>query len=722
VLRPVITKGVPVTNTAARVGQLLNPTSIAIVGASDASWTTRMIANLQVSGYQGSYHFVNPRRDTVLGEPCYPTITDIPHPVDHALLLVRNTLVASALTDAAQAGVRSATSIAAGFEEAGPDGQALAAETRQICQDNGISLIGPNTAGWFNFGSGVLLSTVGFERQPVSGPIAAVCQSGGLTNAVVHSVTAKGQGIRFAVGSGNELVTKVNDYLEYFLEQEDIRVVCAIVERIPDPERFAGLARRALDDGKPILLLKLGRSSAAQVRAVAHTGAVAGADNVVDTFLRDLGVVRVSNIPEMVEAAGLLARNGIPRGPRTVFVGGSGGVGALFADEAAGTPIDLVGLGTELTADLAVLLDQPAHSILNPVDTTLLSLSKLVPATERVISSGVADIVVLEGDEPVHAVTPSGPQGTQWPSAAEREAIAAAAAAHGVFGVFLGTSGRDPSPWGVEAGQTQRLPVAHGMAGVQGLSRAIEYASRRAEVSRRPAAPRTRSGAAASLPDRAGPLSEVESKQLLQAYGIRTTVETMVSSGPEAEQAASALGFPVVLKVVSPDIPHKADVGGVIVGVSTPSGARAAYEAIMAGVGLKAPGARIDGVLVCEQVTDAVEMFVGIATDPSYGPIVVLGAGGPYIEILADTASLRPPFDVATAQRAIERLRVAPILAGSRGRPTADVAALAEAACAVGDLAADHWRRIAEMDINPLFVRAAGHGTVAGDALVVLRE
>jgi acyl-CoA synthetase (NDP forming) len=274
------------------IGKLLTPASIAIVGASDSSiWSRTMVQNLRTFGFSGSVYLVNPRRETVFNQTTYPSVSAVPERVDYALVLTPAATLPGILEDCARARVQSVTVVASGFQEAGEEGRALAAAVRSYCEEHEIALVGPNCYGFANFITRAFATRNAFEgvREPEG--IAVVSQSGGLQLAACNAAFARGVGLSFSVSSGNELVVDSNDYYEYFLGREDIKVIAGTLERIPDPRRFRSIALRAAELGKPIVLLKLGRSAAMQKLAVAHTGSVAGEDVVVDTFLRDLGVI-----------------------------------------------------------------------------------------------------------------------------------------------------------------------------------------------------------------------------------------------------------------------------------------------------------------------------------------------------------------------------------------------------------------------------------------------
>jgi acetate---CoA ligase (ADP-forming) len=705
-----------------RIHRLLNPTSIGIIGASDqTNWTRRLTNNLLAWDYPGRFHFVNRQRTTVLGRRCYSNIGEVPEQVDHAVIIVRAALVPAILEDCGSAGVHSATVIASGFEHQETESRELQSRVREICQRYGIEVIGPNTAGWLNALCPVTMVNIGLERRPVAGSVAFTCQSGGLTNALYLSMVAKGTHPVYAIGTGDELVTTSNDFYSYFLERPEIRVIGGALERIPDPVRFETIAAQAADMDKSIVLLKLGRSDAAKRRAVAHTGSLAGNDAIVDAFLKDIGVVRVDSLAELAETSRLLAAAKTPRGRRTVYIGGSGGAGALFADEARCKPLDMVALEPKVQSRISQLIAQPEDSVLNPIDLTIPGLPQLVSVASEIASADAADILVIEGEEPVQVRTQDGTYATQmWPSHDERVALASTASASGVLAVLLNTSGRDPSAIGVSA--RHPIPCLHGTDGIQALANAAwrsDFLRDRARGTHRPISGRSHIAAALGA---AGVLDEYESKQILARHGIATTRESVARSRKEAAEVANSIGYPVVLKVLSRDLPHKSDVGGVKVALTSAAEVSDAYDSVLASVARCAPEATVSGVLVTEHVSDGVEFYIGTMSDPAMGSIVVVGAGGIYVEVLDDTACARTPVTAEQALRLLQQLRAYTLMVGHRGQTRLDVDALADIVARVSRLAADLGDRLTELDVNPVFVRGPGLGALVADALVVLAE
>lgn len=704
----------------ARIGELLNPRSLALVGASDRSrWCQGFLENLTSFGpFPGPVHLVNPRRGTVLGRACYPSIAELPDPVDHAVLLVPADRVPDVLVEMGEAEVRSGTVIAAGFNEGDGSGTGLAREVVRLCARYDIALLGPNCYGFNNY-LGSLVSNYPQVTQPLAGQIGVTTQSAALGAAVADSAVSRGIRLRYLVSTGNELVTDTNDYFEYFLESRDVTVLGAVLERIPEPGRFAALARRALAAGKPIVALKLGRSAAAQRVAVAHTGSIAGVDAIADAYLRDLGVIRVDSPEELAETTGILARRAWPGGRRTAFIGYSGGAAELFAEQAEGTELELPEFAPATRDRLAQAARLDRSVIHNPFDMTADGGRKNYARIVEVLAADPAiDIVVSQGAVKRSSVPDAH---ASWRPAREA-GLMATAEQHGKYALLLETGDHQP---GIEAFPHIPAGGAHyvlGHTGVKALGKVAEYGARRAallaDTGSASEAPGQRPVLTAALQ---GIVAEREAKSVLRAYGIPTTVDMFASDREAAAEAATELGFPVVLKAASSRLSHKSEVGGVVVGLGSADDVRTAFDAVVATVARHDPAAASDGVLITRQVDDGVEFFAGIASDPVLGPVVVAGLGGVYVEVLADRGLALPPLRPERARALLEGLRSAPILHGARGRPTLDVAAFVDVLCRLGRLALDLADKVIELDINPLFVRPEGCGVVAGDALIVCR-
>lgn len=708
------------SSVSEQVRGLLNPTSIAVIGASESSvWATELVQNIWRWDFPGSVHMVHPTKRTVYGRPAYPTVADIPEPVDHALVVVRAALVPDVLRQCGERGIRSATVIAAGFSEAGEEGARLADELVAVSEEYGISVIGPNCYGFLNYPGRAIVTRNWVEEEPrAGGAISMIFQSGQLNLSACGSAFQRGIDLRYMVSSGNELVTSANDYFEYFVEDEGTRVLGGAIERIPDPRRFEKIALRALEVGKPIVLLKLGTSVVGSRIATSHTGAVAGVAEVVDTFLRELGVIQVHTIDELIETAGLLAERGWPRGARTVFLGGSGGAGEFYADMCQDTSIEFPSLSPATVGAIADLAQLPATALHNPMDLTASGFGNLATVAPLLADSGEVDVIVAQGEEPLSEEL-QGPDMVRL-LGLHMEAMNEAAA-RGAFAVFASSADRAPTTFGKQTRRAHGSVYLRGKTGVQALSHAIDYSAHRETAMARVRTlinDRERHTGSATVPG--GRFSEAAAKEVLAAAGIPTTVDISARTEEEALIAAAQIGYPVVVKIDSDAIAHKSEIGGVVLGVTGPDELRHARDGILARAKAAYPAADVERVLVCQQIDDATELIIGAVHDPAIGPVLLVGAGGVYVEILRDVALALPPVDRDTARTMLETLQTWPILAGARGRRPVAVEAVVDTVVAASKLIADLGERLVELDINPIL--ATADGAWAADALLIVKE
>jgi len=693
------------------IAALLSPRSVALVGASEASlWSRALIANFETLGFEGRLHLVHSSRREQFGRVCFPSLEAIPDEVDAAYLMTGTEAAEMVIEDCGRKGVRSAVMLTAGFREVGAEG--LERERRLVvrCRELGITLLGPNCLGFVNYRERVPAFGLLLAPPLQAGRIALVSQSGGLLLAYHRLAQQRGIGLAHTVSIGNEAMCSSSDFLREFVARDEVRVIGALLEGIRDPAGFLDAAAAALERGKPIVVLKLGRGEVGARAIAAHTGSLAGADAVVEAVFRQKGVIRVESVEQLIETCALLDVAGWPRGGRTAVVTTSGGACGLVSNLAYGTRVEIPDYAPETKQRLAQLL--PAFGTpQNPLDTTGVIVNEpglLAACVEAIAAESNYDALFINADPP----RDPGPD----PAAIEERMsrLADAVRQAPLFTALAQTVAGELTPFGKETLARHGLHYANGLTlGVPALDHAIFYgraaAGRRLQpraVSRRARAP------AVGL---AGVLTESESKRLLSGYGIAAPPERLVRSASRAAAAARKIGFPVVVKVQSPDIAHKTDAGGVKLGVGDEEGVRRAYAEVSA----CRPGARIEGVLVARQVSPIAELIAGVKVDPQFGPVILVGMGGILTETIRDTSLRLPPLDTEMALDMLHELRGVSALTGARGRPTADLGALAGVLVQLGELALDLGERLLELDVNPLF--ALEEGALAGDALVVLR-
>jgi acetate---CoA ligase (ADP-forming) len=700
------------------VSWFLDPASVALVGATERSlWSTILVGNFRTCGYGGQVHLVHPRAAEAFGQRCHPNLEAIPGGVDHAYVMTGTAAAFDVIEDCGRAGVPSVTMLTSGFRETGPRGVELEARLVARCRELGIRMQGPNCLGFVNYHTRVPAYGLTLSPPLEPGAIALLSQSGAMLLQFHRLAQSRGIGLAHTVSIGNEAMLDAAAFLDMLLERPEVRVLGALLEGVRGPDRFLAVADRALAAGKPLVVYKVGGGEVTSRSVAAHTGSLAGADAVVDAAFRQHGVVRAGSLEELVETCALLAARGWPAGPRTAVITTSGGACGIIADQAAGSRVELPDFSPEIRRRVAELLPD-FGTPQNPLDTTGVIVDQpdlLGACIDAVAGEGGYDALLINSDLPRDAGP--NPQVTERRVAGLAEALGRTA----VFSTVASSSAMDPSPYGRELMAKHDLHVAGGLAmGVRALHHAIGYGQAVARAAgRRPRAAADREPPFLVEGWR-GVVPELEAKRLLAEYGLRAPRERLALDADEAVAIADDIGYPVVLKVQSPDIAHRSDVGGVRLDLRGADEVRAAWPSVLAAVRAQRPDARIDGLLVAEQVSAVVELIAGLKVDEVFGPVVVAGAGGIFVEVLRDVSLRLPPLDETEARAMLEELRVAPLLHGARGRPPADVDAAAAALVCLGELALDLGPRLRELDVNPLLVLPEGQGVVAADALVVL--
>lgn len=686
----------------------LNPASIAIIGASENPDKIggRPVDYLRRFGFRGQVFPVNPNRREIQGLPSFPGLDALPSVPDLAIIAIPGAAAVGAVEDCAAAGVRMAIMMASGFGETA-DGKVQERDMAARARALGMRVVGPNSQGLANFATGAVASFSSMYREvpPQDGPVAIVSQSGAMSVVPYGVLRGRGIGVRHSHATGNDCDVTAPELAVAVAGDPGVRVLLLYLESIADPHHLAELARVAHGRGLPVLVLKPGRTAAGQVAARSHTGALANEDRVVDAALRHLGIRRVADTAEMVDAVELYLKGWTPRGRRLVVVSNSGATCVMAADAASAVDMPMAGLSAETQAGLRAVLPSFAATA-NPVDITaaLLTNSRLFSKILPVLARDPAADVFLIGvpvagaayDVPVFA----------------RDAAAFAA----LTGKPLVIAAPQPMVAGHFAGAG--LPVyayeTQAVAALDGFIRHHELMAHAQARAQTWIAPPASTAASAAAGGRL--LNEADSLARLAAAGVPTVPHRLCVTVAEAEAAFAALGGPVAVKGCSADLAHKSELGLVHLGVRDAAGVREVFGACRAA--LQRAGLRFDGVLVMPMVRGRREMVLGAHRDPVFGPVVLLGDGGKYVEAMPDTALLLPPFGAADALAALDGLRVAPVLHGVRGEAPMDLPALAAAAAAVGKLMLDD-PGIASLDINPVLLGSAGEGCTAVDAVVI---
>jgi acetyltransferase len=699
---------------------ILRPRSIAVVGASRRSGTIghQIVANLVRHGFTGPVFPVNPTAASINAMHAWPSVSAIPEPVDMAVVAVPKERVCDVAEECGASGVGGLIVISSGFREVGAEGMERERRLLDITRRHGMRMIGPNCMGAINSDAAYSMNATFAPLMPDFGPAAFVSQSGALGVNVLDYAKELGIGIAQFVSMGNKADVSGNDLLLHWEDDPAIEVILMYVENFGNARNFLAIAPRVARR-KPIIVLKAGRSAVGARAASSHTGALSGSDAASDALLTQAGVLRAASIEELFDmAVAFTTRRArrIPASRRVGVVGNSGGPGVLAADALEMAGLRVVDFAASTVERLRPLFPAEA-SLRNPLDM-------IASATPQGYRASLDAILGDPGiDSAVAIFTP--PLGVRTPDVAE--AIGDVAAKHPEKPVIAVLMGREGLPQG-------RSEL--GRAGVpsyifpESAARALGALARYGEILARPPreVPDLRAERARAAPIvegalRAGVsrLSEVESLALVRAYGIATIESDVAIDAIDAVRIADSLGYPVALKIVSPEISHKSDVGGVRLGLPDASGVRAAYDEIVASVTRAMPEAHIAGVLVQRMARDdgERELIAGFSRVPGFGPMVMVGLGGIYVEAFRDVQLRLAPVDRHDALEMLRSLRSATLLGPFRGAPAVDVEAVADAIVRLGCLA-EAFPMIAEMDVNPLRVGASG--ALAVDARVVLRE
>ncbi|WP_211840286.1 acetate--CoA ligase family protein [Saccharopolyspora hirsuta] len=683
------------------VDGLLHPRAVAVVGASERSAMAGRLTRY-LRDFDGPVYPVNPNYQQVHGLRCFPSLRELPGPADLVLVLVPAARVLSVVEEAGRAGASCAVVLSSGFAEVGAEGRALQEQLVEVAGRYGLRIVGPNCQGLLYRPTGLaatFTAAADGAQQPDSG-IAYVGQSGALGGSFLGKAGDRGIGLTAWISVGNQADLTATEAAELLVADPNVRVLACYLEELPDGARWQRLTERAAAAGKHVVVLRSGRSAAGERAVASHTGALVRAGTAFDLLTRESGAVQVDDLDELLDVAVALTADPRPGGRRIGVITSSGGAGGLAADQAEAVGLVLPELDAAAQDVLAPLI--PAFgSAVNPVDVTAQVIDdagQFGAVCDAVAESDQVDAVLV-------VLTTIG-----------------GAAALEVAEAILRSAKRSTKPFAVawlysheqiaEAGSMLRRNGISVLSTTNAALRLIAHLVPRGDRRAEPAPPR---GLARFL-DRPA-LTESGGAQLLDALQVARPRGRVVVDPAEAAAAAQELGELVVLKVQSPDLAHKSDVGGVLVGVPAERADSAARD-MLDTVAANAPHARIDGVLVQELLPPGVELLVGVqGSKHGYPPVVTVGMGGTTAELYRDVASALGPLDVDQAVALLRQLRGWPLLDGFRGRPRCDVAAAAAAIASLSHAAVELGDRLAELEINPLVVRESG--AVAADLVVI---
>lgn len=690
----------------------LAPASIAVIGASPNPAVIRgaLLHLLRRNGYGGRLYPVNPSYQEIDGLPCYPSVQAIGAPVDLALVAIPAAQVLPALEACAAAGVRHAAVISSGFAEEGGASGALQAEMAALARRTGMRVSGPNAQGFYNAAARIAATfSPAVDRAPdapslaIAGArrIGIVAQSGGLGFALYDRGRALGLAFSYVVTTGNEADLTVADFLDHMVRDAATDAILLFLESVRDPVAFLAAAAAAAAAGKPVVAVKVGRSPGGQRAAASHTASMTGWVAAYQAAFRSHGIIEAADPDEAMAIMAALTTCVQARGRRAAVITVSGGAGAWVADTLAACGLTVPELGEPTQAAVRKFI--PSYgSAANPVDIT--AQGARGGGTLRAIE-------LLAADDEVDLVVTVTSLASETHVAVEPEGLARVLSAARKPVLFL--SYTLVSPYARRAFAEAGAAVQTGFAALGAAARAL---------SAQPVPPAVSGAVPAALRERIaglrGPLAEHAAKALLADAGIPVPASVLVRDRAGLA-AAARLGFPLAAKIQSADIPHKTEAGGVRLGLGDPAALEAAYDAVLEGARRHAPAARIEGVLVERMAAPGVEMIVGVVRDPTFGPVLMLGAGGVTTELYRDVAYRLAPVDEAGAAAMLEELRAAALLRGFRGAPAADAAALARLVASVSRLAHACRDTVREIELNPVLVHPAGAGCTVVDALLV---
>jgi acyl-CoA synthetase (NDP forming) len=701
---------------------MLHPRNIVLVGATDkpGNYAERIWNNLIKYQYEGGLFPVNAKREAIWGVPCYKDFASLPEKPDHVLVLVPARFAVQVIRDAAAAGARSATIVTSGFSELqDAESQRLAEELKRAVKETGLAVTGPNCLG--NLSAGEKLFTNIDDRIVTmeAGSVAIAGQSGAIVMAIRQALEDRGVGVGYMVTTGNETGLETPDLMAYFAADPSIRVIVVYLEGVRNTKVFRDACKAARKAGKPVIALKLGASEGGRAAAMAHTGALAGSIETFDAISTREGVIRVRGLDELIETTECFVHAEPPKRDRLAAVSLSGGKRGLLIDAFHSAGLNFAPLSASASGQLAKMLG-PGSIVGNPLDAGFAAVvdpSVYMSSIKIMIDDPDTDIVIIDAE------LPKAPHELRERNLRIVNDMAGAASKPVVYisAMSIGFT---------EFTKSLRKSLPN-IAVMQGLDRAvgaikslIDYAQLRKEV------PDIKSSSKASAramlekmlksANGAAALDEVASKKLLKAYGIPISKEEIAQTPAEAVKIAKKIGFPVVAKVVSADILHKSDIGGVVLNLNSAADVKKAFNDITARVKKLKGKPKLEGILIAQQVKADLELVVGASLDAEMGPVVLFGTGGVDIELMKDVALAGAPLDEAEAKQLIAKTKAGVKMKGYRGKPALHEASAVKALVGLSNLMADAGNRIASIDVNPFLINSKLG--VAVDGLIVLNN
>lgn len=684
--------------------KLLRPSSIAVIGANDKNGFGKSTCmNLLSSPLKDHIYFVNPKREELFGKKCYANIRELPEKIDMCVVILNKKLVAGALTEAASVGCKTAVVYASGYGETGD--KEAEQELRSLCRKHDLAVMGVNCAGYINNLDGIFAFGMLVKREAVPGNIAIISQSGKIC---LNMMQMDHMNYSYLISSGNSTCIHIEDYLEYLIEDEETKVIGLYLEGVKDPQKFTRVLAMAARKRKPIVIMKVGKTSKGSALAASHTGSLSGSDQSFDAVMKKFGVIRVDDIEELAEMCHLLSV--IPMLPASTGLSAmclSGGETGICADMGTLMGLSYPELKPETAEKIRELLPGYA-TVANPLDMSA-TLAHDGPRYAEVIQAFMDDPsigmilcgqTILEHHEVQDVIYPMS-DGMVMAAKKRKKPIAVMS--------FFNSSRDKIIRKKLESEGVPILPATGG--GFKLLKYLMDFVAyvpddHTLEL----AIPEASQGEKKAF-------SERESKLELKKYGVEVPAEYVVSE--KAELRKLELTYPVAAKIESPDILHKSDVGGVKLNIRNPEELETAFDEVLNNAKAHCPDARINGVLVSRMLPPGREFIIGVNNDPQFGPMVLCGLGGVFVEVFKDVSLYPAPLNRKEALRMIQSLKGYRLLTSYRGQKEGDVEALADLIVQIADYAAKNKDTLAELDLNPVFVYPKGEGVAMADALVV---
>lgn len=690
---------------------LFSPRSIAIVGASSNldSLAGKPVRYLRESGVDVAVYPVNPARDEIGGYTAYPSPAALPEAPDVGLVVVPAPAVEAAVRGLAERGARAAVVISSGFAE-GDRAEGTAAQQRlqDIARDHGMLLLGPNTLGVHDYVRGLPLSFVWYGRRATSdaGSVAVVSQSGSGMTSLCDRLLDAGLPLGYGVATGNEADVTLVDVLEHLAEDPKVKVIATVFEEVRDGARFLAVCQRLRDLGKPLIALKVGKTESGSAMVKSHTGALAGSYPTLHALFEQYGVLEVADLDQFPPTVAAALLGHFPTVDAIAVVTNSGGAAAIAADRADELGVPLAQLGAEVQARVKENLPEFAQNqpVVNPIDVTAQSMQRPFAMVD-IVDALVSDPAVGGA---IHAVPSSGgPHGGQW---VDRMIELVHTSPKPIVSVILAGQESDGLRARLRAGGVPVLSSP--AAAVETLALLRRFA--RAATSDEIAASVAPDSTAIALPQAT---TENATLTWLAEYGIPVAQQRLAAGPDEAVTAADAIGYPVAIKISSPDIPHKTEVGGVALGLTDAESVAAATRQVIGAAAAARPDALLEGVTVSRMVAPVLELISGVHRDPTFGPVVLLGLGGIWAEVLGDVTMRGLPLGPDEVEAMVDNLQGAPLLRGARGRTPVDPAALSSLVRALERIAREHGDALGGLDLNPVAVTGDGELVVLDASL-----